>query len=46
MNSGHYTAHCRVNENEWYTFSDTDAVRINENEVVTSNAYMLLYEKI
>ena len=40
---GHYTALCK-NGNKWYDFDDEDVTEINENRLVSSNAYLLFYK--
>ena len=40
---GHYTSVCKK-ENIWYEFDDEDVSRTNENKIVNSNAYVLIYE--
>ena len=40
---GHYTSVCKK-ENIWYEFDDEDVSRTDENKIVNSNAYVLIYE--
>ena len=40
---GHYTALCK-NGNKWYDFDDEDVTEINDNRLVSSNAYLLFYK--
>ena len=42
---GHYTANVRVANNEWYNFNDQRITKINENQVVSPQAYCLFYRK-
>ncbi|XP_054168355.1 ubiquitin carboxyl-terminal hydrolase 31-like [Oppia nitens] len=46
MQSGHYTAFCRNPiDNCWYHFDDTKVVPVNESSVITSDAYILFYQR-
>ena len=46
LNGGHYFAYCKnFIDGEWYEFNDSRVSKINENSVVTSNAYVLFYRK-
>lgn len=40
---GHYIALCK-NENNWIRYNDTKVELVSENEIVSSNAYLLFYE--
>ena len=42
---GHYTANVRVANNEWYNFNDQSITKINQNQIVTPQAYCLFYRK-
>ena len=44
--SGHYTTYAKNNGNkQWYSFNDEIFREIDENDVVTKNAYILVYVK-
>jgi ubiquitin C-terminal hydrolase len=48
INFGHYTSNV-INrfDNKWYTFDDSKPiVELNENDIITKNAYMLFYYKV
>ena len=46
MSSGHYTAFCKnAIDQLWYSFDDTRVTQISEADVVTSDAYILFYQK-
>ncbi len=45
MNGGHYYAYCK-NGGSWYNFNDSQIQQINENQLVTNNAYILFYKKV
>ncbi|GAM84932.1 hypothetical protein ANO11243_029350 [Dothideomycetidae sp. 11243] len=42
MDSGHYVSFSRVYD-EWFLFDDSKVVLVDENEVLSSEAYMLFY---
>lgn len=42
---GHYTAHVKVNNQNWFVFNDTTIQRIKDDKVITQNAYCLFYRK-
>ena len=43
--SGHYTAFCRDgNSDKWLNFDDETVSIVNVNDIVTENAYILMYE--
>lgn len=42
MDSGHYVSFSRVYD-EWFMFDDSKVVLVEENEVLSSEAYMLFY---
>lgn len=48
VDSGHYVASCR-DENEgtskWFSYNDMDVEEMQENKIVSENAYMLIYQK-
>jgi ubiquitin carboxyl-terminal hydrolase 8 len=46
LGGGHYWAYCKNLKGEWNEFNDSNIKKKKENEIVTSNAYCLFYEKI
>ena len=42
---GHYTAHVMNANNNWYKFDDTQVSLINNDKVVTNNAYCFFFKK-
>ena len=45
---GHYVAFCKDNndgEDKWYRYDDELVTRMSEDEVVTADAYMLIYQR-
>lgn len=42
LNGGHYTSKCKYNDG-WYNFNDAMVNRIEENQLITPNAYVLFY---
>jgi hypothetical protein len=42
INSGHYTAVCKINE-KWYEFNDKIIKEYDEAKIVSSDAYILFY---
>lgn len=46
MGSGHYTAFVRHGGNQWYEFDDSRVSPIGEDEIKTSAAYVLFYQRI
>jgi len=46
LGSGHYYAYCKNKNSKWYEYNDSIIKEISENDLVTSNAYCLFYEKI
>lgn len=44
MEGGHYTNYSRIN-NKWYFINDDSVNKINESEINTNYAYVLLYER-
>jgi len=42
INSGHYTAVCKINE-KWYEFNDKIIKEYDEDNIVNSDAYILFY---
>ncbi|XP_025018599.1 ubiquitin carboxyl-terminal hydrolase 31 isoform X2 [Tetranychus urticae] len=46
MQAGHYTAYCRnIVDGKWYSFDDQNVSPISEKSVVTSDAYILFYQR-
>ena len=46
LQGGHYTAYCRnPTDGQWYNFDDVNTNNINEEEIVTKDAYILFYQK-
>lgn len=46
MQGGHYTAFCKnAATNHWYSFNDSKATEMREEEVVTRAAYLLFYQR-
>lgn len=43
LSSGHYTAYA-LNQNEWFDYDDGTVSKLDENKVVTANAYVLFYK--
>jgi ubiquitin C-terminal hydrolase len=45
-NMGHYYSYCKnFYDNKWYEFDDSTVCEIDENKLVTDNAYCLFYRK-
>jgi len=42
---GHYTANIKIEDGKWYNFNDTNITKINENNIITNQAYCLFYRK-
>jgi hypothetical protein len=46
MQGGHYTAYCKNPiDGSWYSFDDTKVSQMLETSVVTSDAYILFYQR-
>ena len=46
LHGGHYIAYCKnYIENKWYEFNDSRVSDIDENNIVSSSAYVLFYKK-
>ena len=45
VSEGHYTAHVKNANGNWYNFNDTNVSRISENKIVSTMAYCLFYRK-
>ncbi|EAX97849.1 Clan CA, family C19, ubiquitin hydrolase-like cysteine peptidase [Trichomonas vaginalis G3] len=47
LTGGHYEASCFVEGiNQWYHYSDASAKEITDQQVISSNAYLLFYQRI
>jgi ubiquitin C-terminal hydrolase len=46
IHGGHYTAFVKIKSGQWVHFDDKYSTFINDNDVITSNAYCLFYVKI
>lgn len=44
VNMGHYTA-CCLDENGWCFYNDSSATQVSENQLQTSQAYVLFYQR-
>ena len=42
---GHYTAYC-LNDGKWFEYNDDSVSLINENNIISSAAYVLFYKRI
>lgn len=45
QNFGHYYCYCLI-KGEWYEFNDEYVCKIDESQIVSKEAYLLLYEKL
>jgi ubiquitin carboxyl-terminal hydrolase 31 len=46
LQGGHYTATCRnPTDGQWYSFDDIHTSKVEENEVVSQDAYILFYQR-
>ncbi len=45
LNSGHYYSYIKNSDTNWYKFDDNIVSTLDENNVVTHNAYCLFYQK-
>ncbi|KAK6935626.1 Peptidase C19, ubiquitin carboxyl-terminal hydrolase [Dillenia turbinata] len=46
LGGGHYSAHAKlIDENRWYHFDDSHVSPVGENEIKTSAAYVLFYQR-
>ena len=45
VSGGHYTAHVKNANGQWYAFNDTNVDELDEDKIVTQNAYCLFYRK-
>ncbi|GMH39292.1 hypothetical protein BSKO_07190 [Bryopsis sp. KO-2023] len=49
LTGGHYTAHCKVKDSSdkegWFCFNDQTVKKVEEEDVVTPNAYVLFYAR-
>ncbi|PIA48768.1 hypothetical protein AQUCO_01300006v1 [Aquilegia coerulea] len=47
LGGGHYSAYAKLSkENRWYHFDDSHVSSINEDEIKTSAAYVLFYQRV
>lgn len=44
QNSGHYYSYCNFNNN-WVKFDDTSVTKIDDDKIITKNAYLLFFKK-
>lgn len=42
---GHYTAIARGEDGKWYDYDDDDVHEIADDEIVSSRAYLLVYQR-
>ena len=45
LNGGHYTAHCKNPDGNWYNFNDYSVSGAPANSIVSSSAYVLFYRR-
>ena len=46
VNGGHYTAHVKNGDGQWYEYNDTRVIRLsNPSSIVSAKAYCLFYRK-
>ena len=45
-NGGHYYSYCKNSNGKWYEYNDSTVKEINEEKLITNNAYCLFYRKI
>jgi ubiquitin C-terminal hydrolase len=43
--TGHYTSYIKNANGNWYNYNDTNVIPLDENDVVSINAYCLFYRK-
>lgn len=43
---GHYTAHVRNANGNWYKYNDTRVIKIQEKNVITCDSYCLFYRRV
>lgn len=43
--SGHYIAYCRTGSSRWHRFSDSSVGQLSRSDIVSSEAYVLFYER-
>jgi ubiquitin C-terminal hydrolase len=44
MNGGHYYSFCKNKKNEWICFNDENVSKVNRDNIITPNAYLLFYK--
>ena len=45
-NGGHYYSYCKNSNGKWYEYNDSIVREIDEEKLITNNAYCLFYRKI
>jgi hypothetical protein len=46
LGGGHYTAHAKnQHDQKWHTFDDSCVTDIDENNVISKSAYVLIYQQ-
>jgi ubiquitin carboxyl-terminal hydrolase 4/11/15 len=46
LGGGHYTAHAKnAHDQKWHTFDDSCVTDIDENNVISKSAYVLIYQQ-
>jgi ubiquitin C-terminal hydrolase len=46
LGGGHYTAHAKnTHDQKWHTFDDSCVTDIDENNVISKSAYVLIYQQ-
>jgi ubiquitin carboxyl-terminal hydrolase 4/11/15 len=46
LGGGHYTAHAKnIHDQKWHTFDDSCVTDIDENNVISKSAYVLIYQQ-
>lgn len=45
VGGGHYYSYCKGENGNWYEFNDTNVNKINKENIITPNAYVLFYKK-
>lgn len=43
---GHYTAHVRNANGEWYEYNDTRVTKIQEDKIISGNSYCLFFRRV
>ena len=42
---GHYYSYCQNSDGNWYKFDDQDVSKLDDKNLVTPHAYVLLYRR-